>query len=79
MNTYTIIKTRRGVKKEVTGTVAELTKYFGYTLEVGHSYNAKISTAPKTAASLVTNLLKATAEKQRGSFDPDYYELKESA
>lgn len=73
---HTIIKTRRGQDKEVTGTLAELTKYFGYTLEVGNSYNSKISRTPKTAESLVNNLNRSVAEKQRGSFDPDHYRLK---
>jgi len=76
---HTIIKTRRGESKEVSGTVEELTKYFGYTLEVGHSYNQKISRHPRTAASLVSNLNKAVAEKMRGSYDPDHYTLKDAA
>ncbi len=74
---HTIIKRRRGEEKEVSGTVAELTKYFGYTLEVGYSYNPKISRHPKTAQSLVLNLNKSVAEKMRGSFDPDHFRLKE--
>ncbi|MDD5301542.1 MAG: hypothetical protein PHS14_00420 [Elusimicrobia bacterium] len=73
---HTIIKTRRGKTSEVSGTIAELTKYFGYTLLVGHSYNSRISLKPRTAESLVTNLNRAIEEKQRGSFDPDYYALK---
>lgn len=73
---HTILKTRRGVTKEVTGTLAELTEYFRYTLEVGNSYRPSISLTPKTAASLVSNLNKAVAEKQRGSYDPDFYALK---
>jgi hypothetical protein len=73
---YTIIKTRRGTTKEVSGTVAELTKYFRYTLEVGNSYNPRISLTPKTADSLVSNLNRAVGEKQRGSFAPDHFTLK---
>lgn len=73
---HTIIKTRRGVVSEVSRTLPELIKYFGYTLLVGNSYNPKINTNPKTATSLVSNLNKAIAEKMRGSYDPDYFELK---
>lgn len=76
--TYTIEKTRRGNKTETTGTVEELVKHFGYTLECGHSYNSKISRNPKTAKSLVSNLNKSVDELQRGSYDPNYYELKEA-
>lgn len=76
--TYTIIKTRKGRTTEETGTVAELTEYFGYTLECGNSYNSKISTAPRTAKSLVSNLNRSIDYIQRGSFSPTYFELKEA-
>lgn len=74
--TYTIVKTRRGQTTEVTRTLPELVAYFGYTLQVGNSYNPRISLNPKTAQSLVNNLNRAVAEKQRGSWDPDHYALK---
>lgn len=73
--TFTIIKTRRGRKTEQTGTLSELTSYFGNTLSDGHSYNPKINLAPKTAKALVSALNKSVDELQRGSFDPNYYEL----
>lgn len=73
--TYTIIKTRKGRQSETTGTLAELTECFGYTLECGASYNAKISRQPKSAKALVSALNRATDEIQRGSYDPNYYEL----
>ena len=79
MKTYTIIKTRRGQDTEVTGTLDYLISYFGYTLKAGHSYNSKISTQPKSAKSLVSNLNKSVTELQRGSYDPNYYQLKEVA
>lgn len=75
--TFTIIKTRRGNKTEQTGTLAELTKYFGYTLQCGNSYNSKISLAPRTAKGLISALNKSVDETQRGSWDPDCYELAE--
>ena len=65
MKTYTIRYTRmrRGeyVDRDVTGTLPELIKYFGYTLERGRSWehergNKKINTNPKTVRSLVVNL-----------------------
>jgi hypothetical protein len=74
--THTIIKTRRGNQTETSGTVEELTKYFGYTLECGNSWNPKINRNPKTAASLITALNKSVAETQGSCYDPDYYELK---
>lgn len=73
--TFTIIKTRRGRETETTGTLAELTEYFRYTLECGRSYNSKIPLVPRTAKSLVTALNKSVDETQRGSYDPNYYEL----
>lgn len=73
--TYTIIKYRRGRKNEVTDTLVNLRKYFGYTLEAGASYNQKINTEPKTVKGLVSALNKAVDELQRGSFDPDFYEV----
>ena len=73
--THTIIKHRRGNTTEVTGTLAYLTDYFGYTLEAGHSYDAKVSLAPKSAKGLVSALNRATDSLQRGSFSPNHYEL----
>lgn len=42
--------------KVVEGSVDKLTEYFQYVLEVGHSYNRKISIKPKTFRSLIKNL-----------------------
>lgn len=76
--TYTVVKYRKGRETEVTGTLDYLTAYFGYTLEAGNSYSARVALKPKTAKSLVTNLNRATDYLQRGSFDPNFYELKEA-
>lgn len=73
--TYTVIKYRRGRKNEVTDTLANLRKYFGYTLEAGASYNPKINTEPRTVKGLVSALNKSVDELQCGSFDPDFYEV----
>lgn len=75
--TFTIIKTRRGNKTETTGTLAELTKYFGYTLECGKSYNPRIPLAPRTAKSLVSALNLSMDETQKGSYNPTYFDLAE--
>lgn len=50
----------------VSGTLAELTEYFSYTLLTGYAYNRKINKHPKTFKSLITNLDKAYAEICRG-------------
>ena len=58
---FKIVSTRRNRDSETVGTIAELTKYFGYTLECGASYshekgNAKINRTPKGIKSLVKNI-----------------------
>jgi hypothetical protein len=74
--TYSIRKHRRGGKvSESTGTLAELTEYYGYTLVCGNSYNSKIALKPRTVKSLVSNLNRSVDYTQKGSYDPDYYEL----
>lgn len=52
-----------------TGTVEELTQYFSYTLEIGNSWNNKISRNPKTIKSLVSNLQKSYDEKEGSCYD----------
>jgi hypothetical protein len=73
--TYTIRKHRRNGVSETTGTLAELTQNFSYTLSSGRSYDSKVAIAPRTAKSLVTNLNRAVDSLQRGSYNPDYYQL----
>jgi len=73
--TYTIIKHRRNGKTEATGTLAELTKNFGYTLQAGHDYNNKINLEPTTIKGLVSALNKSVEVLQIGSYNPDYYEI----
>lgn len=45
--------------KQITGTVEELTKYFGYTLAVGNSHDKRVNEHPKTIKSLISNLTRA--------------------
>ena len=52
-----------------TGTIEELTQYFGYTLEIGNSYNKRINRNPKTIKSLENNLQKAYDEKEAALYN----------
>lgn len=84
--TYTIEITRVSLWSDnkvryETGTLEELIRYFGYTLECGKSWqnepgNKKINTNPRTAKSLVANLNKASANSCR-SYQSHYYDLVE--
>lgn len=76
--TFTIIKHRKGTVTEQTGTLDELTEHFSYTLESGRSYDSKVSLKPKSAQGLVSALNRATDSLQRGSFNPNLYQLKEA-
>ena len=62
-------------------TVAEAVEYFGYTLEVGASWqhekgNRKINRNPTTIKSLITNLNNASNNSARNGCG-DYYEAEE--
>ncbi|MBQ9532628.1 MAG: hypothetical protein IJR71_01510 [Prevotella sp.] len=69
---YTLIRTRMFLydrpseEKEITGTLEELTEYFSYTLEVGHSYKSSIPTKPKTIKGLVSAINRAFDIKNGG-------------
>lgn len=73
---YTIIKHRRGKDSEFTGTIEELTKTFGYTLECGNGWNPRINRNPKTAAALVKALNQSVQETQGSCYEQDDYQLK---
>jgi hypothetical protein len=77
MKTYTITKIHNGREYSQTGTVAELTEYYGYTLECGNSWNHRIPLQPKTAVSLVSALNRSVKETQGSSYDPDVYYMGE--
>ncbi len=62
----------RGNEKIIEGTLEELTQYFGYTLECGHSWNPKINKNPKNLKSLISNINKSYKETQGSCYDPDY-------
>lgn len=78
IKTYTIRKTRSGMNgcREYlsNGTLEELIKYHGYTLECGHSWNNKINMHPKSIKGLVTALNKSAKETD-GGWNVTTYEL----
>lgn len=79
---YTIVKHRKGREYETTGTIDELNNYFGYTLEVGQSWehekgNHKINRNPRNGAALVKNLNWAKDNAAANGYCPDFYRLKE--
>jgi len=80
---YTVIIDRKGRERPVTGTIPELLDYFGYTLEVGKSYEHergryKINMNPKNIQSLVDNLNKAASNGAANSAPSTYYSVGES-
>jgi hypothetical protein len=78
----TIIKNRNGKDSEIVGTVEDLVNnYFGYTLEVGQSWehekgNRKINRNPKSGKSLVDNLNKAVTNSAANGYSSTYFRLK---
>jgi hypothetical protein len=73
--TFTIKTTKSGREYVKTGTLNELISCFGYTLEVGQSYNHKINVAPKNIKSFVSNLQKSYEEKEASCYERTYVEL----
>lgn len=79
---YTIVKHRRGNATEISRTLEEFIQYFGYTLEVGKSWehekgNKKINPQPKTIKSLITNINNAENNAAANGYSGTWYELKE--
>jgi hypothetical protein len=78
----TIIKTRNSKDTEIVGTIEYLVNnYFGYTLEVGQSWekekgNSKINTNPKSGKALVSNLNKAVTNAAANGYSSTYFRLK---
>jgi hypothetical protein len=61
--TLKIDNDRRG-SRTVTGTLEELTRDFGYTLEVGRSWDRRVNVSPKNIRSFVSNLQRAYEAKE---------------
>lgn len=75
---YTVVVHRRGNEKDVSGTIHELIEYFGYTLEVGQSWqhekgNKKINRNPETIEELVKNLNNAKKNASANGQPDTYY------
>jgi len=75
--------TRTGRTYTQEGTLEQLIKCYGYTLECGASYqrekgNAKINRQPKTIKSLVTNLNNAVNNSAANGYSSQYYALEET-
>jgi hypothetical protein len=80
-NYYTVISERNGRELEFTGTLDELICTFGYTLEVGQSWehekgNHKINRYPKTIRSLINNLNWAKNNSAANGYSDTSYRLK---
>lgn len=78
---YTVVKTKSDLsstrKTEYTGTVERLAnEVFGYTLDIGHSHDARINMHPKTIKGLISAVNKSFGIKNQSRFTLEYIELK---
>jgi hypothetical protein len=65
MKAYKIEVERKGRATIYEGTIEYLVNHvFGYTLEIGASWNKKINRRPKTISSFLSNLQKSYDEKE---------------
>lgn len=71
-----VYHTRRG-EKIIEDTLEGLKSYFGYTLEIGRSWNNKIKhlSQIKTIKSFVTNLQKSYEEKEGACYERTFVKL----
>lgn len=61
---------------EYTGTLEELVnEVFGYTLEIGNSYNSRIPRKPKTIRSLLSAVQKSSDIQYGCTYTREYFEL----
>ena len=60
--------------KSYSGTIAELTETFSYTLECGHGWDSRVNRSPTTIKSLVSNLNRAAHAKST-HYQSEYYTL----
>lgn len=72
---YTVVKHYNGREVVIERTLSDLIEYFGYTLQVGWSFDRKINKQPKTIKSFINNLNKAYAIKHGNCYDMPYVEL----
>lgn len=70
MKTYKIEIVRKSRKTVYEGTIEYLiNQVFGYTLEIGASWNKKINRKPTTIKSLINNLQKAYEAKEASCYE----------
>jgi hypothetical protein len=55
--------------KYVKGTVEDMIGYFGYTLEIGHSYRKSINLTPKTPKAFIKALSDSFSEKEAALYN----------
>lgn len=75
---YKIEKTRRDRTYHQVGTLEQLVKAYGYSLEVGQSWeresgNKKINRNPKSIATLVKNLYNAANNAAANGYSGEYF------
>ena len=78
--TYTIKMTTTRIHgedkvREITGTLDYLTSYFGYTLEIGNSYDRRINLKPKTIRGLLSAVKKSSDIKYGCTFTRETFKL----
>jgi hypothetical protein len=73
---YTLVWERKGIERETSGTLDELKKYFGYTLEAGNSWNPKINRNPKSIDALI-KAINRSIDETSGGYDRPYVSLKQ--
>ena len=76
---YKIEKTKRDRTYNQVGTLEQLVNAYGYTLEVGESYqheqgNRKINRNPKSIKTLVSNLYNASNNGAANGYSGEYYQ-----
>jgi hypothetical protein len=67
--TYKVKKVYKNRETIIEGTLQYLIDYFSYTLEIGNSWNPKISRNPKTIKSFISNLEKSFEEKEGACYE----------
>lgn len=75
MKTYKVKVDYKNREKIVEGTLDYLIDYFSYTLEIGNSWNKRISRNPKTIKSFITNLQNSYSEKEACCYERTFVNL----
>lgn len=61
--------------KYVIGTLADMIKYFGYTLEIGHSWNKKINMNPSSSKAFIKALQDSYSEKEAALYNRTFVDI----